>query len=99
MDYRIAGKSLLADNVEIKVFILVTNAHGIGDKLVLSHSLKSVVGDVVMEDMTTENGDDIDMIFSYRSVANRIVVSPIINGILGSLLEHYRKKVVTEFFA
>lgn len=99
MDYRIAGKSLLADNVEIKVFILVTNAHGIGDKLVLSHALKSVVGDVIMEDMTTENGDAIDMIFSYRSVANRIVTSPIINGVLGSLLEHYRRKVVTEFFA
>ncbi len=94
-DYRVDGKPLLLDTAEIKIYISIDTKAGIGDKGVFANQMKSVVGEVITTDMKTENGDDVDAIFSYRSMAARVILSPLIIGTTTSLLKHIAKKAIS----
>lgn len=81
-DYRVDGTSLTLNRAEIKIYITSEISAGTADKVVLCNQLKSVIGEVISSPMRTEQGQAIDMKFSYRSIAKRITHSPIIIGIL-----------------
>lgn len=86
-EYRVAGKPLMLDTAEIKFYITVHNSSGLGDKNIYGNQLKSVVGEVMDYEMTTESGLEIDAIYGGNSVDARIVLSPMIIGTTTTLMK------------
>jgi hypothetical protein len=86
-EYRVEGNPLLLDTAEIKVYITTSSSSGTGDKSVFANQMKSTHGEVMSYDMHTETGEKIDAVFGFRSISNRIVNSPIIQGTTISLLK------------
>jgi hypothetical protein len=97
-EYRSEGKNLTVDSLELKVFIRVTLEQGVGDKGVFSAQMKSVLSDVFSNKMVTESGVKIDATFSYKSVLNRSVNSPILAGMTNRLLKHVSTQVADVYF-
>ncbi len=93
-DYRVDGNPLLLDTAEIKFYISVLHGMGVGDKNVVAHQEKSVIGGVYDKPIYTENGDEIDLIFGAQSIANRIVMSPYILGTTETILKKIAKNAV-----
>lgn len=56
--------------------------------------MKSVIGEVMNYDMHTESGEIVDAVFGYRSIAARVVMSPILMGTTISLLRVIARKAV-----
>ena len=96
--YSIKGKPLLPNTVEVKVYIEDNVKAAMGDKLVASLQLKCTISDVFTHDMVTDDGKDVDMSFSSKSVAARIVSSTNINGTTTTLLNVLRDNVVDMYF-
>ncbi len=94
-DYRVDGNPLLLDTAEIKFYISVFHGMGIGDKNVVAHQEKSVIGGVYDKPIYTENGDEVDLIFGAQSIANRIVMSPYILGTTETILKKIAKNAVS----
>jgi hypothetical protein len=61
--------------------------------------MKSVLSDVYSSNIVTETGDPVDMIFSFKSILNRIVSSPILIGTTTRLIRHASKKVTDIYFS
>ena len=93
-EYRVEGKPLELDTLEIKIFITVDNPMGVGDKGIFGNQLKSVIGEVMNYEMTTENGDKIDAVFGFRSIFARIVLSPMLMGTTATLMRVLGKRAV-----
>ena len=93
-DYRVEGVPLMLDKAEIKIYIIVEDDCGIGDKVVFANQLKSVIGEVMDYDIHTESGEKIDALFSNIAIAKRIVNSPYIIGTTISLLKLIGKKSI-----
>lgn len=93
-DYRVSGVPLAVDRAEIKIYISVRNGVGIGDKLIFSNQMKSVVGEVMNYQMLTENNEKIDAVFGFRSILARIVASPMIIGTTTTLMKIVAEKAV-----
>lgn len=91
-DYRVAGKNLLPNTAVIVIYTTVEVKAGVGDKGVFGNQLKSVFGEIMEYDMTTESGEKIDATFGYRSIAARIVSSPILIGTTTTILKLLAKK-------
>lgn len=88
--YSIKGKPLPKGNVQIKVYIKVDDDMGIADKAIFANQLKCTVGDIY-DLVETEDGDEVDALFSTISVQARIVGSVPIMGRMG-----YIGKTLTE---
>jgi len=86
-EYRVSGKPLMMDTAEIKFYITVNNSTGIGDKAVFGNQLKSVIGEVMDYEITTESGTPIDVVFGNTSVDARIVLSPLFLGTTTTLMK------------
>jgi hypothetical protein len=97
-EYRVEGKNLNLDTLELKVFIRVKLSMAIGDKGVFANQMKSVISDVFTQTITTESGKKVDAVFSYKGILNRIVNSPILIGTTNRLLKHVSKQVVDIYF-
>ena len=89
--YSIDGIPLEEGKVEIKFYIKVNSKMTTGDKLIFGNQLKSTVGEIVDYPLKTEDGRDVDAMFSNRAVLARIVNSAYLMGTTASLL-----KIVTE---
>lgn len=96
--YSIQGVPLQEDNLEIKIYIQVNEKMGTGDKYILGNQMKGTVAEVFDYKMTTENGDDIDMVFSKVSMASRIVNSPDLMGTTITLLKKLEEEAVRTYF-
>lgn len=81
----IDGKRLAPNQAVIRVYINVKRIMQTGDKGVFGNQLKSVVGRVMHGVNQTEYGENIDAIFGYLSVNNRIVRSPEVIGTTNKL--------------
>lgn len=92
-EYRSEGVPLALDRVEIKVYITSDISAGVADKGVLCNQMKTTIGEVFPGDIYTEQGQKVDIKFSYRSVAKRIVNSPMLIGAI-STISRYLGKVV-----
>lgn len=97
-EYRIAGVPLAPDTAEIKVFLTKSTPMGEGDKAVAWHQMKTVTGQVLNYDLTTEDGTVIDLVFGKRSIDNRIVESPFIIGTTLGLLFVAAKEAVKLYY-
>lgn len=93
-DYRVSGVPLTPDKAEIKIYLTIETAAGVGDKGILANQMKSVIGEVMDYSITTESGEEIDMFFSYKSILARVVNSPILIGTTSSLLKIIGNKAV-----
>jgi hypothetical protein len=85
--FRVEGNPLLLDTVCIKFFITTDHAMSVGDKGVLANQMKTVLGRVMYEPVTTESGKEVDVIFGAKSIFDRIVTSPFLIGTTNTLLE------------
>ena len=60
-------------------------------KGVFANQMKTVFGDVMEGQMTTEAGEEIDAIFGAKSIEGRIVNSPIHIGTTATLVKAIQK--------
>ena len=97
-NYSIAGVPLEEDKFEIKVYIDITERMGTGDKCIVGNQLKCTVGEVFGYDMKTEDGTDIDILFSNRAISARIVTSPNLIGTTSTLLKRVEEDVIKMYF-
>lgn len=63
------------------------------------HQLKTVIRDVIDEPILTEDGDEIDAIFGYKSIDDRIVNSPALVGTAALLMDEITKRAVAMYFS
>ena len=96
--YSIKGRPLLEGELEIKVLIKVDDGMGIGDKAIVGNQLKCTVGDI-LEDTRDSAGKPVDMIFSTKSLSNRIVLSPIKIGLLTTYMKTVTDKACDMYFS
>jgi hypothetical protein len=89
---RVGGTMLERDQAIISVFIDGMHGAGVGDKAVFAHSLKTVVGRVMVGKNETEAGDKLDGLFGYHAISARVVNSPEITGTTNTLLRVLSKK-------
>lgn len=85
--FRLEGDSLELDTLAIRVYITADVSSNVGDKLVFSNQLKTVIGKVLEGEWRTESGLEIDAVFGAKSVGDRIVTSPYIIGTTTTLLQ------------
>lgn len=96
--YSIQGVPLQEDSCELKIYIQVNEKMGTGDKYILGNQMKGTVGEVFDYKMTTENGDDIDMVFSKVSMSARIVNSPDLLGTTITLIKKLEEEAIKTYF-
>lgn len=85
--FRVEGTPLALDTLAIRVYITGDVPMGVGDKGVFGNQLKTVIGRVMDDTTTAEDGTPIEAIFGYKSISDRIVLSPEIIGTTSTLLE------------
>ncbi len=91
---RVDGRNLPLEHAVIRVYITGPMAAGVGDKGVFGNQMKTIFGRVMSGINRTESGEDIDAIFGYTSISDRIVLSPEIIGTTITLLKVMSKRVV-----
>lgn len=84
---RIGKEPLDVDTAVMRFYITEDLSAGEGDKGVLANQMKTIISNVFTGDNTTESGAELDLLFSYMSVANRMVESCKIMGTTISLLK------------
>lgn len=92
------GHPLEIDHLVIRIYITGLQPESIGDKNVFGNQLKSIVGRVMSGRNETESGEKVDALFSYSSVADRIVMSPEIMGTTNTLLKLISKQTAETYF-
>lgn len=95
--FRVENRPLDMDSAVIKIYITGPDLAGVGDKGVFASQMKTVFGRVMTGVNKTENGDEIDAIFGYQSITDRIVLSPIIMGTTNTLLKIIGEKAVSAY--
>lgn len=90
---RIDGNPLEIDQFAIRVFITADVPAGVGDKGVFGSQLKTIFGRVMSGVNQTEAGQDLDAIFAYQSISNRIVNSPQLIGTTNTNLKVMSKRM------
>ena len=96
---RIDKDPLDVDTAAIRVYITGDVGAGIGDKGVFGNQMKTVFAHVMSGVNQTESGEDLDALFGYVSISNRIVLSPEIMGTTNTLLRIMSKKVAERYFS
>lgn len=90
---RVDGNKLELDQAIITVYIDGVDGASVGEKGTFGNMLKTVIGRVFTGTNETVDGIQLDATFSYRAIANRIVLSPEIAGTTNSLMKVLSKKV------
>lgn len=97
--YSIKGIPLDKGKIEIKIYIEVNEEMGTGDKAIFCNQIKFTVGDIFSNKVTAlEDGREIEALFGYTSIQNRIVNSPILTGSTSALIEHLEDKIIEMYF-
>ncbi len=76
----IAGEKIIPGTVAIAIYIDSELTQGVGDKAVFCNQLKTIHGAKLIGENRTVDGTKINAFFGYRSVNDRIVNSPIMQG-------------------
>jgi len=100
---RINGAEVERDGgIVIEYFVSHSNGKIPGDKITVNSSLKSVITQVIPDELTprrfNNRYDRIDCVFSFIGINARMVSSVWFNGYLGKILFEYGKRVADEFF-
>lgn len=96
---RIDGNPLNMDSLVIRVYITVEMAAGVGDKGVFANQLKTIIGSVMSGVNRTKSGVEIDAIFGYQSISDRIVLSPELIGTTTTLLKVLGKQAAELYYS
>lgn len=91
---RIGHQPVPNNSLILDFYIENYDRNTIGDKVVFSLQLKSVVTRVMSGRNETESGKPIDAIFGYQSISNRIVSSAELNGTANILLKAITQEVI-----
>lgn len=97
-EYRSEGKNLLPGTFELKVFIENKISMGVADKGVFGNQAKSVVSETFSSNITTESGEKVDAMFSFRSVLNRTVLSPQTSAVVNRVVKKASKTAADIYF-
>ena len=97
-EHRVNGTPLNMGQAEIRFSISVKGKTGVGDKGVFTHQMKSTVAEVVTGGIHADDGQEIDALFSYTSLAARGVLSPVLVGTTISLLDHIGRQAASIYF-
>lgn len=87
------------DTVVIVFYIQESITLDKGDKLVFCNQLKSTCCNVMKEGTCTESGIELDAIFSADGLTRRVVLSPVMHGILSRCCDKIQKDIVDEYFS
>lgn len=93
-EYRVDGNNLADNTLELKIYLVRDLEAAVGDKVVFGHQLKSIISNVYDGKIYNEDNEEVDAIFGYLSVMNRITLSPILLGTTTYLLKRLSKKAV-----
>jgi hypothetical protein len=96
---RIEKEPLELDSVAIQIYITEDLGAGVGDKGVFGNQLKTVFSNVMTGVNQTESGVDLDALFGYLSISNRIVLSPEVMGTTNTLLRVMSQRVADRYFS
>ena len=96
--FSINGVPLEEGKVYIKFYIEVNEGLLTGDKCVIASQLKSTVTTIYDYPIVTENGEEVDALFSQKGALARIVNSPTLMGTLGSCLQALSDKACDIYF-
>lgn len=90
------GTTLIDDEVVIlRFYIVEDNDMGIGSKIVVSSSLKTITAQI-LPDMLCEDGvTKVDAMSSARGINARIIMSPLLTGTANRVLIDLEKQVLT----
>lgn len=94
---RINGDGLDLDHVVIRVKISSAVEMGIGDKAVFCNQMKTIVGYILTGKNQTASGVDIDAIFGYKSLKDRIVLSALVIGMINALMRTIGERAAREY--
>lgn len=92
--YRVDGNQLTPGKAVIIIYIKHNDGLSVGDKLVFSNQMKTVVGGVIDYPIVTSDGEQVDAFFGFRSLLARVVNSPMIIGTTNVLLDKFTKKFI-----
>lgn len=95
--FLVDGVGLSNDEVVIQIYITETADMSVADKVVIGNQLKSTVGRYWIEDVTSEDGQEIDILFGANSVDNRIVLDCDLIGTTNALLVALSDEVVKAY--
>lgn len=93
------ASDLPVDTIRIKIYIDSTNSAADGDKGVVGHQLKTVIGNVMHGVNETESGIPIDVKFGYLSVEDRMTVGIITAGTTSVLMRLASRRAAAAFRA
>jgi len=94
----IEGRPLPKNHIAIFIYVDVEEPYGLGDKGIFANQLKATTGEVIKDDIETENGDVVEALFGDRAVYARIVLSPMTIGTTNALLTVIKDKAVKMYF-
>ncbi len=92
-EIHVGGNKLLEKQLTINIYIDGKITLGTGDKVVFANALKSTIGKISNEPMIAKDGNEIQALFGYQSVSDRIVLSSEISGIMNRLLSEMSLKM------
>jgi len=93
--YSIDGNKLTVGKIVIKIYLIVKENMGTGDKVIISNQLKSTIGNVLeTSPVATGSNDEIDILFSLQSISARIVNSFTAIGTTSKVLELVGKEAI-----
>ena len=96
--YSINGKPLEYGKVHIKFYISVEGKLGVGDKGIVGAQLKTTVANVYTDPILTDDGTEVDAIFSLKGLYARIVNSVFLMGTTATVLDKLTKNAVDMYF-
>lgn len=97
-NYSIKGVPLQEGQIEIKYYIESKKSTGVGDKAIFANQLKTTLADVIDHDFKSEDGRDLDALFSGVALSARIVESPYLEGTTTTLLKLISEKAVEIYY-
>jgi len=95
--FRVDGSPLMLDTLAVKIYITHDMGANTGDKAVFANQLKTVIGEVMENEVRSESGVVIDALFGKLSVDNRIVGSVDEMGTTNVLLELLADRAVKAY--
>ena len=79
-------------------YIEESNKAVVGDKVVLCNQLKNTISNVATHPRFTEEGEEIDAVFSCESMLRRIVTSMLVTGVSTQIMEKMEGDIVDMYF-
>ena len=86
------------NTVVLTFYIRETETSKVGDKVVLSNQLKATISSVSQRPIYSEDGTELDVLFSNDSVSRRITLSQNFMGVLNRILPKMEQDVIDMYF-